>query len=344
MNVGIVGYGAYIPRYRITVETIAQAWEKESDSIKANLGIEAKSVPGKDEDSATIAIEATKNALLRAQIDPTKIGVIYVGSESHPYAVKPTATIVGDVIGIGNNYTAADMEFACKAGTAAMQAALGLVASSMATYGLAIGTDTAQAKPGDILEYSAAAGGAAFILGRDATEYVARIEHTLSYSSDTPDFWRRNQQPYPEHANRFTGVPAYFEHVSTTIKMILKETATTIQDFDFVILHQPNSKFPLTIAKQLGITEKQIMPGLLVSSIGNTYSASSPLSLTAVLDNAKPNQRILLVSYGSGSGCDAFTLKTTSLLQQKQSLAKKTNEYINNKKYLSYEQYKRQTS
>ena len=344
MNVGIIGYGAYIPSGRITVETIATAWEKEGTSIKANLGIEAKSVPNKDEDSATIAIEATKNSLLRAQIDQTKIGAVYVGSESHPYAVKPTATIVGDVIGIGNNYTAADMEFACKAGTAAIQAALGLVASNITTYGLAIGTDTAQAKPGDILEYSAAAGGAAFILGRKSDECVANIEHTLSYSSDTPDFWRRNQQPYPEHANRFTGVPAYFEHVSTTIKMVLKKTAATIQDFDFVILHQPNSKFPLAIAKKFGITKEQIMPSLLVESIGNTYSASSPLSLTAVPDRAKPNQRILLVSYGSGSGCDAFIFKTTALLEKKQALAKKTKDYISNKNFLSYEQYKRQTS
>ena len=126
--------------------------------------------------------------------------------------------------------------------------------------------------------------------------------------------------------------------------MILKETATTIQDFDFVILHQPNSKFPLAIAKQLGITKEQIMPGLLVSSIGNTYSASSPLSLTTVLDHSKPNQKILLVSYGSGSGCDAFIFKTTALIEKKQNLAKKTNDYISNKKYISYEQYKRQTS
>ena len=126
--------------------------------------------------------------------------------------------------------------------------------------------------------------------------------------------------------------------------MMLNKTATKIQDFDFVILHQPNSKFPLSISKQLGITKNQIMPGLLVSSIGYTYSASSPLSLTAVLDHAKPNQRILLVSYGSGSGCDAFIFKTTSLLRKKQNLTKKTNDYISNKKYLSYEQYKRQAS
>ena len=50
---------------------------------------------------------------------------------------------------------AADWEFACKAGTEAMVAAIGLVGSSMADYALAIGMDTAQGRPGDALEYTA---------------------------------------------------------------------------------------------------------------------------------------------------------------------------------------------
>ena len=86
---------------------------------------------------------------------------MYVGSESHPYVVKPSATLVGQALRIGTNYFAADMEFACKSGTAALQAALALVLADMCEYSLAIGGDTAQAAPHDILEYTAAAGAAA---------------------------------------------------------------------------------------------------------------------------------------------------------------------------------------
>ena len=117
--IGIVSYGTYIPRYRIKVEEIARIWGENPDTIKNGLGILQKSVADLDEDTATIAVEAAREALFRARIKACEIGAVYVGSESHPYAVKPTATIVGEALGIGNEYFAADLEFACKAGTSA---------------------------------------------------------------------------------------------------------------------------------------------------------------------------------------------------------------------------------
>ena len=86
--VGIVGYGAYIPKYRIKVEEIARVWNKDPNAIKNGLLVYEKAVPSLDEDTATIAVEATRNALKRANIDPKDIGAVYVGSESHPYAVN----------------------------------------------------------------------------------------------------------------------------------------------------------------------------------------------------------------------------------------------------------------
>ena len=95
-----------------------------------------KAVPGLDEDTVTMALEAARNALARARVDPQDIGAVWVGSESHPYAVKPTSTIVAEAIGATPFTQAADWQFACKAGTEAMQAAIGLVGSGMARYAL----------------------------------------------------------------------------------------------------------------------------------------------------------------------------------------------------------------
>ena len=155
--VGIITYGVYIPRYRIKVEEIARVWGANAADISGGLGVFEKSVPDLDEDAATIAVEAARNALLRRKINPKDIGAVFVGSESHPYAVKPTACTVGEAIGATPNMTAADFEFACKAGTAAIQACMGLVKSEMITYGLAIGSDVSQGAPSDALEYTAAA-------------------------------------------------------------------------------------------------------------------------------------------------------------------------------------------
>lgn len=312
MKVGIVSYGTYIPIYRIKVEEIARIWGESAEAIKGGLGMYQKSVPDVDEDTATISVEAAREAVYRAGIDPKDIGAIYVGSESHPYAVKPTATIVGEALGVGNDFFSADLEFACKAGTAGMQMCIGFVKSGMIRYGLAIGADTSQSKPGDALEYSAAAGGAAFVIGKDP---IAVIEETYSFTSDTPDFWRRELQPYPSHGGRFTGLPAYFRHVTSAARGLMEKTGLNAQDFDYAVFHQPNAKFPVRVAKMLGFTNEQIKQGLLVPYIGNTYSGSSILGLAAILDVAKPGDRILLVSFGSGAGSDAFSIVVTDTIE-----------------------------
>ena len=103
--VGIITYGVYIPRYRIKVEEIARVWNANAADISGGLGVFEKSVPDLDEDAATIAVEAARNALLRRKINPKDIGAVFVGSESHPYAVKPTACTVGEAIGATPNMT-----------------------------------------------------------------------------------------------------------------------------------------------------------------------------------------------------------------------------------------------
>ncbi len=339
MVTSIVGYGVYIPKYRIKVEEIAEIWGSEPEQIKNGLFIKEKSVPGPDEDTATISAAAARNAIKRSQIDPQDIGAIYVGSESHPYAVKPTATMVAEAIRATPNLTAADYEFACKAGTAAVQSCMGLVESGMCKYGLAIGADTAQSKPGDPLEYTAAAGGGAFIIGHDGDSSIARIDGTYSYTTDTPDFWRREMEPYPEHGGRFTGKPAYFKHVLSAANGLLRKLQLTSEEFDYVVFHQPNGKFPLRAAKRLGFSKEKVMPGLMTPEIGNTYSGATLVGLAAVLDQAKPEDRILVVSFGSGAGSDAFALTVEEGINDNPDSVPSVSDYVENKAYIHYGEY-----
>lgn len=335
---GIVGYGAYVPSYRIKTSEIARVWGEEPERIENGLGIKEKAVAGIDEDSASIAVEAARNAMKRAAIKPDELGAIYVGSESHPYAVKPTASIVAQAVGAVPNSTAADLEFACKAGTAGFQMCMGLVDSSLAKYAMSIGSDTAQGRPGDALEYSAGSGGAAYIFGKNE-ESLAVVEATFSYTTDTPDFWRRQKADYPSHGGRFTGAPAYFKHVSGATKGLLEKTGAKLSDFDYVIFHQPNAKFPLQLAEKLGIPKEKLKTGLLTPYIGNTYSGAVPLGLSAILDEARPGQKILATSFGSGAGSDAFIISVTDRIEEKRNLAPKTQNYIDAKIYIDYSTY-----
>jgi len=310
MKAGVVSYGGYVPRYRITPKDIGAVWGVDGEAMGRGLNIRAKSVPGPDEDVITMSVEAARNALRKAPgIDPKDVGAIYVGSESHPYAVKPTATIVAEAIEATPVMTAADYEFACKAGTAAIQTTMGLTLSDMYRYGLAIGADTSQGAPSDALEYSASAGAAAFVIGRD--HLMATIDSTVSYTTDTPDFWRREGQAYPSHGGRFTGEPAYFKHVMSCANLLFKRAGTGPEDYDFAVFHQPNGKFPVRVGKMLGFNDKQMDTGLLVREIGNTYSGAIMVGMCAIFDIAKPGQRMFAVGYGSGAGSDAFDITVT---------------------------------
>ena len=338
-GVMIAGYGVYVPRFRIAAEEITKIWGEEASRIKDGLGITEKSVPDVDEDSATIGVEAARNAVAHAGIPSTDIGAIFFGSESPPYSVKPAAATVAEAIQATPNLTAADLEFACKAGTVGIQCAMGMCASGMIKYGMAIGADTSQGRPGDALEYSAGAGAAAFIIGGSKKDGIAEIKHTCSFTTDTPDFWRRPGAEFPSHGGRFTGEPAYFKHVLSATKRLLEETGAKVEEFDYAVFHQPNGKFPLQVAKMLGIPKEKVLPGLVTPIIGNTYSGASMLGLASVLDVAKPGAVILMTSFGSGAGSDSFLIEVLDGIEKKRSRIKTVKSYIDDKEYIEYGMY-----
>jgi hydroxymethylglutaryl-CoA synthase len=335
---GIVGYGAYIPRNRIRTEEIAKQWGRDAATVRAGLLLEEKSVPGLDEDTITISVAAGRAALDRAGADPSRVGALYIGSESHPYAVKPSGTVVAEALGIGPQFHTADFEFACKAGTEAMFVALGLVESGRVDLALGIGADTSQGAPGDALEYSASAGGAAFLFGSE--DQVAEVVDAVSFTTDTPDFWRREGEYYPRHGGRFTGEPAYFRHVLGAARLILERTGLAATDFRYAVFHMPNGKFPLSVGAQLGFRRDQLDTGWVVPTMGNTYSGSSPTGLAAILDEASPDDLILLTSFGSGAGSDAFVFRATDRLPAVQALAPTVRSMLEaRRRYLTYGEY-----
>ena len=132
---------------------------------------------------------------------------------------------------------------------------------------------------------------------------------------------------------------------STAVRVITEELmgsmGTTASDYAYAVFHQPNAKFPVKVGKQLGFSYEQLEPGLLVNEIGNTYAGSSMTGLTAVLEVAQPGDRILLVSFGSGAGSDAFSLRATEALSVRRQLAPSTRAYVDRRVEIDYATYAR---
>ena len=328
---GVVGYGVYTSKFRI----------KET-------GLE-RAVPFVDEDAVTASVEAGKLALIHSGVDSRLVGKVYVGSESNPYAVKPISSKVAQVLKLGEedgdiqSVDAVDTEFACKAGSSMFKDAVALVnyPRSGIKYAMVIGADNSQAAPrgcpGGELDTFVGYGGAAFIFGKN--DVIAQVEGWYSCTSDTPDFWRRDGEPFPMHGGRFTGDPAYFKHVRKSATKLMESLSLKPCDLSYFVAHQPNPQFPVRIAKELGFKDEQYLPSLQINKIGNTYSGCSLTGLAAILDVAKPEELILVASYGSGAGSDAYLLRTTSQLVDKRKRQKVTVKFQTENPFVEYVDY-----
>lgn len=332
--VGIVSYGFYVPKYRIKVGEIAGVWGKEPKHVLNSLGIEEKAVAATDEDSLTMAFESVSMALSSVKLKRDDIRAIFFGSETPPYVVNPASTILAEFLGIDHHYLASDTQFACKAATGAIITAASLISSQFTPNALVIASDKANAKPHDPLEYTASSGSVSLLLG--SKNVLLEIVAMSSFSSDTPDFWRREGIRYPSHGGRFTGKPSYFYHIQNSASDLLKKQHLRASDFAYGIFHMPNGRFPREIATTLGFTEQQVEPSLVVRSLGNSYTASALMGLVGVLEIAKPNDLIFFASYGSGAGSDAFIFKVTQTIKDKRQEFRKK---IQNKTYIDYQNY-----
>jgi hydroxymethylglutaryl-CoA synthase len=330
-NAGIVGYGVYTSRFRI----------KENGMERA--------VPFIDEDAVTAAVEAGKLALIHSGVDNALVGKVYVGTESNPYAVKPIASKVAQVLKLGEEdedvqaVDAVDTEFACKAASSMFKDAAALVnyPKSDMKYAMVIGADNSQSAPrgcpGGELDLFVGYGGSAYIFGK--YDVIAEIEGWYSCTSDTPDFWRRDSERYPLHGGRFTGDPAYFKHVRKATTKLMEKLGLQPNDVNYFVAHQPNPQFPVKIAKELGFKPDQYEVSLQVNKFGNTYSGCSPIGLAAVLDVAKPEEHILITSYGSGAGSDSYLLRTTDQLVNKRRRQKVNIKYQAENPFIEYVDY-----
>ena len=334
--VGIVSWGAYIPRLRIRTEDIARAWGDDPRRIVTTYYVLEKALPNYDEDPVTMAIEAAQRAL--RYVDRRRIGAVFVGTESKPYAVKPVASILIDALGLPNNSVVADLEFACKAASDALIVEASMVSSGRIDMGLVVASDASQGEPGEHLDYSVGAGAVAFVVGKEA---AAEIEAVESYVSDTPDFWRRDGSPYPKHGEGFTGEPAYFRHVVTAAKLLMEKHGYRPEDFDYAVFHQPNGRFPVKAAAMLGIPTQKLKQGLVTPHIGNLYNGSALIGLAAVLDVARPGQRILLVTFGSGAGSNALAIRVTDRIEEVRQRPTVWEMIENGKMYVDYATYLR---
>ncbi len=329
---GIIDYGVYLPYYRLKRETIfrAMGW---FNPATAGMAKGEKTIANYDEDSLTMAVAAGIDCLTNMKRE--RIDALHLASTTLPYKERGNASIAGAALNLSPHTRTADFTGCLKSGTTALISALTALEGETT---LVCVSDSRLGKAGGAQEQLFGDGGAAVAVGNEGV--IARLMGHYSVSYDFPDQRRMDGDRYVRGwEERWIRDAGYFKMIPDAIQGVLNQCGLGINDLAKVVYAPLGMKDHMAMAKRLGLKSQQIQPALM-DSVGNTGSAHPLLMLIGALETSRPGDKILAVSFGSGS--DALLFEVTDEITAFQSKNKlNTNleykgELENYTQYLSF--------
>lgn len=331
MSVGIVSYGAYLPRFRITRREYQQTWGNCAASIKEKIVMDF------DEDTLTMGIEAAQEAL-KCGINPEEIEILCWASTNPPYQEKMISGAAAVMLGLREDIMVTEHGQSTRAGSEALLTAWALLSAGSGRNALVVAADVPRACPRESIEHGLGAGGVAYILGKE--NFIAEID---GFNSFVCEMLGERFRPAGDNNLRDIGVRAftlasYNQMVSRALQSLMEKLNKKPSDYNYLVIQEIDGRSANMVAKKLGFEEKQLAPSLLYEQTGDTGASSALLSLAAVMDQSKPGEKILLAAYGSGAGSMAVSLTVTGEpFKDRENTFKK--QLDKSKIYLDYVQY-----
>lgn len=290
--IGILSVGAYVPRYRLSGKTLAAVWG-------GGGGGGERAVAGYDEDSLTMACEAGLNAL--HGLDPGGVGACLLASTTPPYLEKSSATLLAAVADLEPGTLTADLGGSLRCGTTALRLALDMVKAGSVGQALVAAADLRPAAPGTAEEIQLGDGAGAVLVGGD--EIIASYEGSYGVSREFTDVWRGQGDRYVTVLPDMTFVRAHGldKHIAEAVEGALRTTGRKREDVAKIVLYGPDARTHAALVRQLRFNESAMPREPVIGKVGNTGSAACLLGLAAALEECKPGDQVLVVSYGSGA-------------------------------------------
>jgi hydroxymethylglutaryl-CoA synthase len=292
--IGILSYGAYIPRTRLPLGAIGGRSPEPEGPEKA--------VAWNDEDAITLGVTAGIHCL--TGFDRSNVDMLIFASTTLPFQEKQSAALAARALDLGRDVETVDLTGSTRAGTSALRAAVDAVHGGSAKRVLVIASDARLAAPGSSLEAKFGDGAAAFLVGDG--DAIATLEGFVALTDEVTDVWRPTGHEYVHTwEERFVIQESYLPNMTSAIEALLEKTESQIQDFDHIALYAPDARSHATVARASGV-DKEALQSPLFGQLGNAGTAFAPLQLIAILENAAPDARILIVNFGSGADAMAF--------------------------------------
>jgi 3-hydroxy-3-methylglutaryl CoA synthase len=323
--IGITSFESYIPAYRLGRDEISRAWGTTS------MGGE-KAVAKYDEDSLTMAVAATLGCMKRSQ---QPADGLFFASTTSPYKEKQAATIMAAAADLPRETRTADFSDSLRAATIAMNSAADAVKSGTAGNIIVSASDFRMGAGKSQFEQLFGEGAAALAIGKE--NVTASIEGSHSVFSELLDMWRLEGDPFTRAwEERFIITEGYMKTMQQVITKIMEKYRLTQKDFSRVVYYAPDRRSHSTLARRLGFDMEVQVQDPLFHTIGNTGTAALPVMLVAALDEANPDDLILVANYGDGA--DALILRVTENIKAF-NRNQKMMEHLEKKIHISYERY-----
>lgn len=325
--VGISSCGAYIPMYRLSRDLVGKAWG-------SGLQKGERSVANYDEDSITMAVEATFDCL--QDIDHQNVDGLFFASTTSPYKEKQCSSIVVGAADLNREITTFDLANSLRAGTNALKAALETVRGGTLRNVLVTAADCRLGYPNSASEQNFGDAAAAFLISD--SDVIATVEDSFSVCDDINDIWRMDGDTFVKSwEERWVLAYGYTKNMKQAISGVMKKRGLSAKDFTKAVFYAPDARSHLDLGRSLGFDTKTQLEDPLLATVGNAGAAHAMLMLVAALEEAKPGDRILLASYGDGS--DAFILRVTEGIEKARK-ARGVKGYLTTKKMMpTYEKY-----
>lgn len=324
ISVGISGVGSYLPENRVTNDDLSKIVETSHEWIVERTGIHERRVLSEDMATSDTATIAAKKALEDAKLKPEDIDLIIVATVTADYALPSTACIVQKNIG-AMKAAAFDINAGCSGFVYGLTLGESFIKSGVYEKVLVIGAETLsrivdwQDRNTCVLFGDGA--GACILekcedgfgilsseLGSDGTNGEVLIQPAggskFPASQETLD--KRLHYIKMDGKEVFKFAVRVMEKASINV---LEKANLKLEDLDFLVPHQANTRIIDAAAKKLKLEKDKIYVNL--NKYGNMSSASIPVALDeAIKDNKiKKGDNILLVAFGAGLTWASMTLK-----------------------------------
>jgi len=320
---GIISYGAYVPFNRLQRSAIGAALETKADKGE-------RAIASYDEDTVTMAVEAARHAMAGAA--GTVPSSLFFATTDPPYQEKLNAATIHAALDLPAQTRALDLGGSVRAGIGALLTAADASANGSALAAMA---DLRQGAPEGAAEQSGGDAAVAFILG--SGKVIAEIETTYSETLEHQGLWRLPGEKFVRlWEERFALTQVYVPLLTAGGNGVLKKAGLSGADIARAVVDAPNPRAAAGIGKALGIAPEKFVDPLL-GSVGHTGAAHAGLMLASALDQAKPGERILLIS--ASDGVDAIILKVSDGIASYKSAAPVAKQIATKRNDISYLRY-----